>query len=117
MTYDPTRVALADMAHAVDTVGFTVPTAEITLQVNGMTCASCVGHVQQALTEIEGVLGAAVNLGLGTARVTYIPGLVTVTLNTLLLKRFKPYRRRQDLPRRQSGEMQTQLAAAVARGH
>ena len=59
VTYDPTQVTLADMAHAVDTVGFTVPTAEITSQVNGMICASCVGHVEQALAEIEGVLGGA----------------------------------------------------------
>lgn len=34
-------------------------------------------HVEGALAELEGVTNAVVNLGLGTARVTYIPGVVT----------------------------------------
>src|SRR3990170_3051032 len=54
-------------------------TAEITLDVRGMTCASCVAHVEGALTDLEGVTAAAVNLGLGTSRVTYVPGLVAVS--------------------------------------
>jgi len=53
-------------------------TAEITLDVRGMTCASCVAHVEGALTDLEGVTAAAVNLGLGTARVGYVPGLVAI---------------------------------------
>jgi Cu+-exporting ATPase len=79
LTYDPARVTLMDMARAVDEVGYAVPTAELTLDVRGMTCASCVSHVEGALKELEGVTGAVVNLGLGTARVTYIPDVVTVS--------------------------------------
>lgn len=77
VTYDPTQTTLTDMLRAVDEVGYLVPTAELTLQVKGMTCASCVSHVEGALQELEGVTGAVVHLGLGTARVTYIPGVVT----------------------------------------
>jgi len=51
----------------------------VTLAVQGMTCASCVAHVEGALTDLEGVTAAVVNLGLGTARVTYVAGLVTVS--------------------------------------
>jgi len=79
LTYDPTCVTLADMARAIEDVGYTVPTAELTLDVRGMSCASCVAHVEGALTELDGVTQAVVNLGLGTARVTYIPGVVTVS--------------------------------------
>ncbi len=79
LTYDPTRVTLADMARAVDDVGYAVPSAELTLDVRGMTCASCVSHVEGALQELDGVTGAVVNLGLNTARVMYIPGVVTVS--------------------------------------
>jgi Cu+-exporting ATPase len=50
---------------------------ELTLQVSGMTCASCVAHVEKALKELDGVNDAVVNLGLGTARVTYVPDAVT----------------------------------------
>jgi Cu+-exporting ATPase len=55
------------------------PTSDLTLDVRGMTCASCVAHVEKALTELTGVQSAVVNLGLSTARVTYIPGIVTVS--------------------------------------
>ena len=76
---DSSRVTIEDMRQAVADVGYSVPTAEITLDVRGMTCASCVAHVDGALTDLEGVTAAVVNLGLGTARVTYVPGLVAVS--------------------------------------
>lgn len=79
LTYDAARVTAADMVGAVEDVGYGVDTAELILDVRGMTCASCVAHVEGALTDLDGVTGAAVNLGLGTARVHYIPGLVTAT--------------------------------------
>jgi Cu+-exporting ATPase len=79
LTYDPSRVTVTDMARAVDEVGYAVGNAQLTLQVSGMTCASCVAHVEGALAELEGVTGAVVNLGLGTARVTYIPGVVSTS--------------------------------------
>ncbi|MBI4315869.1 MAG: heavy metal translocating P-type ATPase, partial [Chloroflexi bacterium] len=76
LIFDPAQVTVADMMRAVDDVGYSVPAAELTLQVSGMTCASCVAHVEGALKELDGVTAAVVNLGLGTARVTYIPGVV-----------------------------------------
>jgi P-type Cu+ transporter len=79
LTYDPAQTTLADMLRAVDDVGYAVAKAELTLQVSGMTCASCVSHVEGALTELDGVTGAVVNLGLGTARVTFVPGVVSTS--------------------------------------
>nr|MBI2904926.1 copper ion binding protein [Chloroflexota bacterium] len=76
LIFDPAQVTVADMMRVVDDVGYSVPAAELTLQVSGMTCASCVAHVEGALKELDGVTAAVVNLGLGTARVTYIPGVV-----------------------------------------
>jgi Cu+-exporting ATPase len=77
LTYDPAQVGLPALTTAVADVGYVVPTDELTLDMQGMTCASCVAQVEGALTELDGVIGAVVNLGLGTARVTYIPGVVT----------------------------------------
>ncbi|MDP2995722.1 MAG: heavy metal translocating P-type ATPase, partial [Anaerolineales bacterium] len=56
-----------------------VPLSEMTLEVRGMTCASCVDHVEGALKGLTGVQEAVVNLGLNTARVKYIPGVVTAS--------------------------------------
>ncbi|OGO29508.1 MAG: haloacid dehalogenase [Chloroflexi bacterium RBG_16_52_11] len=80
LNYDPQVVKLADVQRAVEDVGYAIPTSELTLDVRGMTCASCVAHVEGALKELSGVQEAAVNLGLGTARVTYIPGVVTASV-------------------------------------
>ncbi|MBI5053130.1 MAG: copper ion binding protein, partial [Chloroflexi bacterium] len=77
--YDPARLTLTDMVRAMSDVGYSIPATELTLEVRGMTCASCVAHVEGALKELEGVTSAVVNLGLGTARVTYISGVVTTS--------------------------------------
>jgi Cu+-exporting ATPase len=63
----------------VDDIGYPVPMSELTLDVGGMTCASCVSHVESALKELNGVQEVTVNLGLGTARIAYIPGVVSST--------------------------------------
>ena len=34
---------------------------ELTLKIGGMTCASCVAHVEDALSQVEGVAEASVN--------------------------------------------------------
>jgi len=79
LLYDPQRIKLNDMRRAVEDVGYAITTSELTLDVRGMTCASCVDHVEGALKELRGVQDAVVNLGLGTARVVYIPGVVSTS--------------------------------------
>jgi|GEM_PF-2330 len=53
------------------------PTGDITLPIEGMTCASCVRTVEKALTRVPGVNSAMVNLATETARVTYASAEVT----------------------------------------
>jgi Cu+-exporting ATPase len=48
---------------------------EVSLPVEGMTCASCVLSVERALSRVEGVERAEVSLALGLARVTGRPSL------------------------------------------
>ena len=80
LSYDPQLVKVDDMRRAVEDVGYGITSAELTLDVQGMTCASCVAHVEGALNELDGINVATVNLGLGTAKVTYIPGVVSVSV-------------------------------------
>jgi Cu+-exporting ATPase len=51
---------------------------QATLQVTGMTCASCVAHVERALRELPGVSQAIVNLATGTAKVEFDPSQVSL---------------------------------------
>ena len=51
-------------------------TATGTLDIGGMTCASCVGRIEKALLKLDGVADARVNLATEVASVTYAPHLI-----------------------------------------
>ncbi|MDE2153985.1 MAG: heavy metal translocating P-type ATPase [Betaproteobacteria bacterium] len=74
--FDPSRLDAAALVDAVDASGYSARTAELMLDVQGMTCASCVGRVERALRGVPGVLGAEVNLAAETASVRYLPASV-----------------------------------------
>ena len=76
VTFDPTRAKPADLVSAVRDVGYDVPVEKVVLPIGGMTCASCVSHVERALNKVDGVLAANVNLATEKATVEYIAGLV-----------------------------------------
>ncbi len=65
-------VKVGDLVHAVRETGYDVATDTITLEIAGMTCASCVNHVEKALNKVPGVIEARVNLATEKATVTYV---------------------------------------------
>jgi Cu+-exporting ATPase len=69
------------LAAAVRRAGYEVGETTTTLQVQGMTCASCVGRVEKALSKVPGVESAVVNLA--TERAT-VKALSTVPVATLV---------------------------------
>ncbi|WP_251939784.1 heavy metal translocating P-type ATPase [Salinibacter ruber] len=68
------QVPVGKLAQAVADSGYEVRTAETALTVQGMTCASCVSRVEDALGAVKGVLEATVNLATDRATVRYVPG-------------------------------------------
>ena len=68
---------LLETAQALDTLGYPARTAQITLNIASMSCASCVGRVDKALADVPGVLPVTVNLATETAVVEYLEGAVT----------------------------------------
>lgn len=58
---------------AVESAGYSVPTASMTVAIEGMTCMSCANHVGQALNALPGVLEATVNLPAEKATIRYVP--------------------------------------------
>ena len=77
---------LLDIQNAVKAAGYSIPSQEVTLRVLGMSCVSCLAHVEGALQSLPGVLEASVNLSKGKAQVQYIPDLVTVTQMEAVVK-------------------------------
>ena len=76
--FDPDKATLLDLVEAVDVSGYKAGLAQISLNIGGMTCASCVSHVESALREVEGVISANVNLATERATVDYISGVATL---------------------------------------
>ena len=71
-------VSPQELVKAVDEAGYAIPVEKFDLNIGGMTCASCVGHVGEALKAVPGVVSANVNLATEKASVEYIRGLVTL---------------------------------------
>ncbi|MCA0208384.1 MAG: heavy metal translocating P-type ATPase [Proteobacteria bacterium] len=59
------------VVQAVERAGYEVPEADVEIGVAGMTCASCVGHVEKALSKVPGVSSATVNLATEKASIRY----------------------------------------------
>jgi Cu+-exporting ATPase len=77
VTYDPGKVSLRELTKTVEKAGYGVTTRTESLAILDMTCASCVGRVERALTSVAGVVRADVNLATEKASVEYLSGAVT----------------------------------------
>ncbi|MDA3888065.1 MAG: heavy metal translocating P-type ATPase [Allgaiera sp.] len=73
--FDPKQISATQIFAAIEDTGYTPVSAELELAVEGMTCASCVGRVERALTRAPGVLEATVNLATERAKLRYLPAM------------------------------------------
>ncbi|HDQ73872.1 MAG TPA: heavy metal translocating P-type ATPase [Chloroflexi bacterium] len=78
VAFNTDATTITDMVKAVDETGYEIPTETLTLPIGGMTCASCTAHVEQALSKVDGVTRASVNLATEKATVTFIPDVATL---------------------------------------
>jgi Cu+-exporting ATPase len=76
--YNPSEISVDDLLKTVKNSGYNVPVSKIIIPIKGMTCASCVEKVQNALSSLNGVYSASVNLATEKASVEYSPGLVGI---------------------------------------
>jgi P-type Cu+ transporter len=106
VSYDPEVVRPDDLRAAVEKAGYGVdelqtdsasngraatpePTTpgEITLDVEGMTCASCVRRVERSLSRVDGVSEASVNFATEQATVSYNPEQVDINALTAAVEK------------------------------
>jgi Cu+-exporting ATPase len=78
LVYDEDQVEVADLVDAVGETGYEIPVEKTSLPIGGMTCASCVAHVEGALRDVPGVIDVNVNLATEKASVSYVPGVVSL---------------------------------------
>lgn len=74
--YDPRKLKLADIEGVIRDLGYEVIDQQAILKIGGMACAMCVGAIEAALSNLDGVVEARVNLAAEKAYVTYNPSMV-----------------------------------------
>ncbi len=72
--YDPSKVDTKALMDTILDVGYGVAVEKTTFLVSGMTCASCVANIENALAKVPGVISASVNLASEKATVNYLRG-------------------------------------------
>ncbi len=70
----------ASVQRAIENAGFSMSTESCSLEISGMSCASCSLRVEKALGKVPGVLDASVNLATEQATVRVAQGLPLATL-------------------------------------
>lgn len=75
---ESSQVAAGDLLFALEDAGYGIATEKVTLAVGGMTCPACVSHIENAISDVDGVLDVGVNLASERASVEYVPGIAAV---------------------------------------
>ncbi len=84
LTYDDGKLDFETVKKAVEDAGYGLEREDLSKQVvipiEGMTCASCVAHVEHAVAALEGVSSVSVNLATEKATVSYEPSRVRLSV-------------------------------------
>ncbi|MDG5818033.1 heavy metal translocating P-type ATPase [Natronococcus sp. A-GB7] len=76
--YDPAETSLAEIYDAIAEAGYEAASETETITVMGMSCSTCSGTVEEAVTDLPGVVRADVNFASDEARVEYNPNDVSL---------------------------------------
>ncbi|MFH1639577.1 MAG: heavy metal translocating P-type ATPase [Chloroflexota bacterium] len=71
-SYDPSQIDLPGIKEIVSGLGYEMATKKSIFPVSGMTCATCVAHVEEALQGVPGVISVNVNLATEKATVEHL---------------------------------------------
>ena len=77
IAYDPAATSPLDLGGVIARAGFEVPQETLEFHITGMTCATCAGRVEKALSAVPGVSEVQVNLATDMATASVSAGVVT----------------------------------------
>ncbi len=73
VSYDSQQISLLELFDLIRDIGFTPLSELCELQIDGMSCAACVGRVERTLLKQPGVVTASVNLATERAQIEFLP--------------------------------------------
>ncbi len=74
--YEPENININEIIDIIENVGYEVVIENITILVEGMSCAACSARVERALSKVDGVIDVNVNLATNKANISIFKGSV-----------------------------------------
>jgi len=75
---DPEKITVSQIIKTIKELGYDVAIAKKSIQITGMSCASCAISTETILNAQKGIVSAAVNFANSTAIVEYFPSEITL---------------------------------------
>ncbi len=75
---DPEKVDIKTVKNIIEKTGYSVEESEVLFDIRGMTCAACANRIEKNLNKNSGITEAVVNLATETAKVRYIPSVISI---------------------------------------
>ena len=76
--YDTQQVSASTLLDQIRSAGFAPISEQCELQIEGMSCAACVGRVERTLLKQPGILSASVNLTTERAQIEFLPQTINL---------------------------------------
>ncbi len=71
VSFEPSLISPKEIEEAIESIGYKVEKDKVTLNLQGMSCASCAANIEKILNKTEGVISASVNFPLEKAVVEF----------------------------------------------
>lgn len=78
VSFDPSLISPKEIGDAIESIGYKVEKDKITLNLEGMSCASCAANIEKVLNKTDGVISASVNFPLEKAVVEFDSSRISV---------------------------------------
>jgi len=78
ISFEPSLISPKEIEDAIESIGYKVEKDTVTLNLQGMTCASCAANIEKVLNKTDGVISASVNFPLEKAVVEFDSSRISV---------------------------------------
>ncbi|AKB12718.1 Cu+-exporting ATPase [Methanosarcina thermophila] len=76
--FDPSLISPKEIEDTIESIGYKVEKDTVTLNLEGMSCASCAANIERVLNKTDGVISASVNFPLEKAVVEFDSAQISV---------------------------------------
>jgi Cu+-exporting ATPase len=78
VSFEPAIISPKEIEEAIESIGYKVEKDKVTLNLQGMSCASCAANIEKILNKTDGVISASVNFPLEKAFVEFDSSRISV---------------------------------------